>query len=54
MMRTPAGRWGEPEGIGNAALFLASKGSQFINGHILYDDGGILANFGYAKGENDV
>jgi gluconate 5-dehydrogenase len=54
MMRTPAGRWGEPEDIGNAALFLASKASQFVNGHILYVDGGILANFGYVKGENDV
>ena len=54
MMRTPAGRWGEPEDVGNAALFLASKASQFVNGHILYVDGGILANFGYVKGENDV
>jgi gluconate 5-dehydrogenase len=54
MMRTPAGRWGEPEDIGNAALFLASKASQFVNGHILYVDGGILANFGYVKGENEV
>jgi len=54
MMRTPANRWGEPEDIGNAALFLASKASQFVNGHILYVDGGILANFGYVKGENEV
>jgi gluconate 5-dehydrogenase len=54
MMRTPAGRWGEPEDIGNAALFLASKASQFVNGHILYVDGGILANFGYVKGENEI
>jgi len=54
MMRTPASRWGEPEDIGNAALFLASKASQFVNGHILYVDGGILANFGYVKGENEV
>ncbi|MBN2684783.1 MAG: gluconate 5-dehydrogenase [Pontiellaceae bacterium] len=54
MMRTPAGRWGEPEDIGNAALFLASKAADFVNGHILYVDGGILANFGYVKGENDV
>jgi gluconate 5-dehydrogenase len=54
MMRTPAGRWGEPEDIGNAALFLASKASQFVNGHILYVDGGILANFGYVKGENEL
>ncbi len=54
MMRTPAARWGEPEDIGNAALFLASKASDFVNGHILYVDGGILANFGYVKGENDI
>lgn len=54
MTRTPAGRWGEPEDVANAALFLASKASDFINGHILYVDGGILANFGYVKGENDI
>jgi gluconate 5-dehydrogenase len=54
MTRTPAGRWGEPEDVANAALFLASGASNFVNGHILYVDGGILANFGYVKGENDV
>jgi gluconate 5-dehydrogenase len=54
MTRTPAGRWGEPEDIANAALFLASKASDFVNGHILYVDGGILANFGYVKGENEL
>jgi len=54
MTRTPAGRWGEPEDVGNAALFLASKASQFVNGHVLYVDGGILANFGYVKGENEI
>jgi gluconate 5-dehydrogenase len=54
MTRTPAGRWGEPEDVGNASLFLASKASDFVNGHILYVDGGILANFGYVKGENDL
>ena len=54
MTRTPAGRWGEPEEVANAALFLASKASNFVNGHILYVDGGILANFGYVKGENDI
>ncbi|TAJ11469.1 gluconate 5-dehydrogenase [Marinilabiliaceae bacterium JC017] len=54
MMRTPAARWGEPEDVGNAALFLASKASDFVNGHVLYVDGGILANFGYVKGENDL
>ena len=54
MTRTPAGRWGEPEDVGNAALFLASKASNFVNGQVLYVDGGILANFGYVKGENEV
>jgi len=54
MTRTPAGRWGEPEDVANAALFLASKASNFVNGHILFVDGGILANFGYVKGENDI
>lgn len=54
MTRTPAGRWGEPEDVGNAALFLASQASNFVNGHVLYVDGGILANFGYVKGENEL
>jgi gluconate 5-dehydrogenase len=54
MTRTPAGRWGEPEDVANAALFLASGASDFVNGHVLYVDGGILANFGYVKGENEV
>jgi gluconate 5-dehydrogenase len=54
MTRTPAGRWGEPDDVANAALFLASEASNFVNGHILYVDGGILANFGYVKGENDL
>ncbi|PID92178.1 MAG: gluconate 5-dehydrogenase [Bacteroidetes bacterium] len=54
MTRTPAGRWGEPEDVGNAALFLASKAADFVNGQVLYVDGGILANFGYVKGENEL
>jgi len=54
MTRTPAGRWGEPEDVANAALFLSSNAAQFVNGHILYVDGGILANFGYVKGENEI
>ncbi|MDD2380787.1 MAG: gluconate 5-dehydrogenase [Mariniphaga sp.] len=54
MTRTPAGRWGEPEDVGHAALFLASRASDFVNGHVLYVDGGILANFGYVKGENEI
>ena len=54
MTRTPAGRWGKPEDVANAALFLASEASDFVNGHILFVDGGILANFGYVKGENEL
>lgn len=54
MTRTPAGRWGEPEDVANACLFLSSNAANFVNGHVLYVDGGILANFGYVKGENEV
>lgn len=54
MTRTPAGRWGSPEDVAHAALFLASPASDYVNGHILFVDGGILANFGYVKGENNV
>ena len=54
LVRTPASRWGEPENIGNAPLFLASKAADFVNGQVLYVAGGILANFGYVKGENDI
>lgn len=53
MARTPAARWGEPEDIGYAALFLSSRASDFVNGHLLFVDGGIMANFGYVAGEND-
>ena len=44
--RTPAGKWGTPEELSGAAIFLASKASDFVNGHILYVDGGILATIG--------
>ena len=50
--RTPAGRWGEPEDLVGAAIFLASKASDFVNGHILYVDGGILATIGKPANEN--
>lgn len=49
--RTPAGRWGNPEDLSGAAIFLASKASDFVNGHILYVDGGILASLGKAFNE---
>ena len=42
--RTPAGRWGDVEELGGAAIFLASAASSFVNGHILYVDGGITAS----------
>ncbi len=41
--RTPAGRWGRPEELVGAAVFLASRPSDFVNGQILYVDGGLLA-----------
>ena len=42
--RTPAGRWGEVGELAGAAIFLASEASSFVNGHILYVDGGITAS----------
>jgi gluconate 5-dehydrogenase len=42
--RTPAGRWGDVEELSGAAIFLASGASSFVNGHILYVDGGITAS----------
>ena len=44
--KTPAGRWGTPEDLMGPAVFLASDASNFVNGHILYVDGGILAYIG--------
>lgn len=44
--KTPAERWGTVEDIQGPAVFLASKASDFVNGHILYVDGGILAYIG--------
>jgi gluconate 5-dehydrogenase len=41
--RTPMGRWAEPAELGGAAVFLASEASSFVNGHILYVDGGFTA-----------
>ncbi len=49
--RTPAGRWGNPDDLQGAAIFLASKASDFVNGHILYVDGGILATIGKPSNE---
>ena len=44
--KTPAARWGNPEDLAGPAVFLASEASDFVNGHILYVDGGILAYIG--------
>lgn len=44
--KTPAARWGEAADLAGPAVFLASNASNFINGHILYVDGGILAYIG--------
>jgi gluconate 5-dehydrogenase len=49
--RTPAGRWGKPEDLAGVAVFLASKASDFVNGHIVYVDGGILATIGKPANE---
>lgn len=42
--RTPSHRWGDPAELIGAAVFLASKASDYVNGHILYVDGGLLAS----------
>ncbi|GAA4934002.1 gluconate 5-dehydrogenase [Algibacter agarivorans] len=52
MGRTPAGRWGDPEDLQGAAIFLSSKASDFVNGHVVYVDGGILATIGKPANEN--
>lgn len=44
--KTPAGRWLDPSELGGPAVFLASKASDAVNGHVLYVDGGILAYIG--------
>ncbi len=46
MAKTPANRWGTPEDLSGPTVFLASQASDFVNGHILYVDGGILAYLG--------
>lgn len=43
LARTPSKRWGNVEDLGGAAVFLASDASRFVNGHILYVDGGVTA-----------
>lgn len=50
--RTPAGRWGDPDDLQGAAIFLSSKASDFVNGQIIYVDGGILATIGKPSNES--
>ncbi len=50
--RTPAGRWGNPEDLAGTAVFLASEASKFVNGQIIYVDGGILATIGKPANED--
>lgn len=49
--RTPAGRWGNPEDLAGTVVFLASSASDFVNGQIIYVDGGILATIGKPSNE---
>ena len=44
--KTPSGRWGDPDDMVGPCVFLASHASDFVNGQILYADGGILAYIG--------
>ncbi|OLU36951.1 gluconate 5-dehydrogenase [Ileibacterium valens] len=46
LAKTPAHRWGKPEDLEGPAIFLASRASDFVNGQILFVDGGILASLG--------
>ena len=49
--RTPAGRWGDPSDLQGAAVFLSAAASDFVNGQILYVDGGLLATIGRPSNE---
>ncbi|MFC2091096.1 gluconate 5-dehydrogenase [Bacteroidota bacterium] len=50
--RTPAGKWGDPDELAGTAIFLASDASNFVNGIVVYVDGGILATIGKPSNEN--
>jgi gluconate 5-dehydrogenase len=50
--RTPSGRWGQPEDLIGTTIFLASNSSDFVNGQIIYVDGGLLATIGKPANEN--
>ena len=49
--RTPAGKWGDPEDLAGTAIFLSSAASDFVNGIVVYVDGGILATIGKPSNE---
>ncbi len=49
--RTPAGRWGDPDDLMGITIFLASRASDFVQGQIIYVDGGILATLGKPANE---
>jgi gluconate 5-dehydrogenase len=49
--RTPAGRWGDPDDLIGTTVFLSSAASNFVNGQIIYVDGGILATIGKPSNE---
>lgn len=51
IQRTPAGKWGHPDDLKGAAVFLASKASDFVTGQVIYVDGGILATIGKPANE---
>lgn len=50
--RTPAGRWGDPDDLIGTTVFLSSAASNFVNGQIIYVDGGILATIGKPSNES--
>jgi gluconate 5-dehydrogenase len=50
--RTPSGRWGQPDELQGAAVFLSAPASDFVNGQVIYVDGGILATIGKPSNEN--
>jgi gluconate 5-dehydrogenase len=50
--RTPAGVWGDPDDLQGAAIFLSSNASNFVNGQVVYVDGGILATIGKPANED--
>ncbi|MEQ6120512.1 gluconate 5-dehydrogenase [Reichenbachiella sp. MALMAid0571] len=49
--RTPAGKWGDPDELAGTAIFLSSQASNFVNGQIIYVDGGLLATIGKPSNE---